>query len=200
MLHPKYFWHQNFLRPHPKKKKRKKVKNDFNITILILFNQIDSFMHDFASELMKLVCSFMSLHPSTCSTLHIPELNFLSFLLYVEKFKWAKVWMWSVKWSKLKSPSSILFQRMKHSNQTQPSKRNEKKKTNLKWRQRQMRGTWVQDRPNIRELWKDSIKMADVDDRGSVGDEQEGGKDLWYWDQKCLCIEIKSGKFVIMVP
>lgn len=42
-----------------------------------------------------------------------------------------------------------------------------------------MRGTWGQGRPNIRELRKVSVKMADVDDRGSVGDE-EGGKDLWY--------------------
>lgn len=42
-----------------------------------------------------------------------------------------------------------------------------------------MRATWAQDRPRIRELRKVLIKMADVDDRGSVGDE-EGGKDLWY--------------------
>lgn len=41
--------------------------------------------------------------------------------------------------------------------------------------------------------------MADVDDRGSVGDE-EGGKDLWYLDQKCLCIKVKFEQIVIMVP
>ena len=139
-------------------------------------------MHDFASELMKLVCSLMSLHPATCSTLHIG--THIEYMV-IPSGQRSGCGLWSeANWNRL------LLYFLSVRNKT--IKRNWMKKKK-KWRQRQMRGTWIQDRPNIRELWKDSIKMADVDDRGSVGDEQEGGKDLWYWDQNACVSRLSLG-------